>query len=129
MEEGYSKEGVTKVESALPSKIVRRQVVRLVGRRWVQAVFQGGRKCVCGPMVVYLLKNGLPQLRFSVQARKVLGPAVERNRLKRLFREAIRAQVSAFVGYDVILIPRQAASGLPLSRLTQQLHRVAFQSK
>ncbi len=80
-------------------------------------------------MVVYLLKNDLPQLRFAVHGRKVLGIAVERNRIKRLFREAVRKEAPLLVGYDVILVPRQASKGLSLSRLTQQLHRMVSQAR
>lgn len=136
MEEDCSREGATKAESASPSSDAPsspshgRRVVRLPpGRNATQAVFEGGKKAVCGPMVVYLLKNDLPQLRFAVHGRKVLGIAVERNRIKRLFREAVRKEAPLLVGYDVILVPRQASKGLSLSRLTQQLHRMVSQAR
>ncbi len=126
MEEGYSKEGAIKAENVSPSSRLPQitWIMRLTGRRLTQAVFQSGRKYVREPMVVYLLKNDLPRMRFAVHARKALGLAVERNHLKRLFREAIRKQAPLFIGYDVILIPRHASRGLRLAQIEQQLHGV-----
>ena len=52
-----------------------------------------GRAWADGPLVARVLPNGLepPQNRYAVIAGKQVGKAHERNRAKRLVREAIRA--------------------------------------
>ena len=53
---------------------------------------------------------------------KRIGPAVVRNRVKRLLREAARARLGCLPpGYDIVLIARQEAAGARLGDITAAL--------
>ena len=57
--------------------------------------------------VLVTLQNGLEQSRFGFAAGKRVGGAVQRNRAKRLLREAVRAHLSQIqAGWDLVWIAR-----------------------
>jgi ribonuclease P protein component len=68
-------------------------------------------------MVLAAVRNGLEISRFGFITSKRVGKAVERNRARRLLREAVH-QVFPFVlgGWDIVLIAR---APLPQSNLAQ----------
>lgn len=79
--------------------------VRARGRAWAE-----------GPLVVRVLPNGSEPAknRYTVVAGKRVGNAVQRNRLKRLVREAIRrAHPALKPGYDIVVIVRGTVEELP----------------
>lgn len=59
-------------------------------------------------MVLAFLRNELDHSRFGFVVSKRLGKAVQRNKLKRRMREAIRLHLEQIKpGFDVVLIARQ----------------------
>jgi ribonuclease P protein component len=60
-----------------------------------------------GRLIVYGRSNGLPHARLGLSVSRKAGPAVVRNRLRRLYREAFRlSRAELPSGLDLILIPR-----------------------
>ncbi len=75
-----------------------------------------GRAWADGPLVARILPNGLtpPQNRYTVVAGKKVGKAHERNRAKRLAREALRLLHPRLrQGYDIVVIVRGTLDELP----------------
>jgi len=57
--------------------------------------------------VLVTLQNGLEHSRYGFAAGKRVGGAVQRNRAKRLLREAVRAHLSQIqAGWDMVWIAR-----------------------
>src|SRR5207237_7703163 len=70
-------------------------------------VYERRRSVSDASMIVYACENGLPHLRLGMSVSRKVGPAVHRNRLRRLYREAFRLTRHEMpVGLDLILIPR-----------------------
>lgn len=60
-------------------------------------------------LIVYACENGLPHIRLGLSVSRKYGGAVQRNRLRRLYREAfrhIRDQLPT--GLDLVFIPRRS---------------------
>src|SRR5689334_9307825 len=71
-------------------------------------VYERRRSVSDGTLIVYACENGLPHLRLGLSVSRKMGGAVQRNRLRRLYREAFRLTRHEMpVGLDLILIPRR----------------------
>jgi ribonuclease P protein component len=57
-------------------------------------------------MTVFVMANGGPMARLGIAATRKLGNAVQRNRAKRLVREAFRRHKPR-LGLDVIVVPKR----------------------
>ena len=64
-------------------------------------------------------------MRVGLTAGRVLGGAVERNRIRRRMREAVRMHLGALpAGVDVVLHPRRLVLEMDFSRLEREVARV-----
>jgi ribonuclease P protein component len=67
-------------------------------------------------MMLFVAPNGGATPRFGVAATRKMGPAVERNRAKRLAREIFRRHKIA-AGLDIIVVPRREMLDAPFASL------------
>ena len=74
-----------------------------------QRIRREGQTLVHPLLVLSVLPNDLPHSRFGFAVGRRLGKAVDRNRIKRRMREAVRLRIARdeiAAGWDVILIAR-----------------------
>jgi ribonuclease P protein component len=97
-----------------------------------QRVYESGRRQFTGNMTVFFLRRSIaegetgsgsgPRVGFTVG--KVLGGSVERNRIKRRMREAVRLSFQACEGpVDVVFNPRKSVLRLPFPELVVEVAR------
>jgi ribonuclease P protein component len=67
-------------------------------------------------MTVFVVKNGGTVARLGIAATRKMGPAVDRNRAKRLARELFRRH-KIDAGLDVIIVPRREMVDAPFATL------------
>jgi len=100
---------------------------RLLKHADFQRVYQGGRRQFTGHMTVFFLRREAtpasgPRVGFTVG--KALGGAVQRNRIKRRMREAVRLGLPACAApVDVVFNPRQSVLELPFAELLSEVER------
>ncbi|WP_283674037.1 ribonuclease P protein component [Butyricicoccus sp. Marseille-Q5471] len=75
-------------------------------------------------LVLYCRKNRLGQTRLGLTVSAKLGNAVQRNRVKRLLREAYRLHETEFAtGADFVLVARSRAVGATYKEIEKSLLR------
>jgi ribonuclease P protein component len=83
--------------------------MRLRSKRDFEQVRTKGKSWNTRLAVIVVQPNGLDHNRYGFATGKKIGGAVERNRAKRLLREAVRHEDPDLLpGYDVIFIARNA---------------------
>ncbi|MCL2817225.1 MAG: ribonuclease P protein component [Clostridiales bacterium] len=98
-------------------------------RRAFRWVYQRGKSRAYPCFVLYQRPSGLPLHRVGFSVSKKQGNAVERNRLKRRFREACRLMPEAFSrGTDYVFIIRSAAKTADFGQLQRQLRLALAQN-
>lgn len=91
-----------------------------------QAVYQEGRKQFSGNLALFFRERNDgagPRVGFAVG--KVLGGAVERNRIRRRMRAAVQRRLTDLARpVDVVLHPRKSVLNLDFSRLDQEIRQL-----
>ncbi len=99
-----------------------RRAWRLKSEADVQRVWQQGGTWTHPLVILRARPNGLEQTRVAFVVSKKVGNAVQRNRVKRLMREAVRGmfgQIAA--GYDLVLVGRPALASAALDQVAAGL--------
>lgn len=99
------------------------QILRLKKNLEFKRVYKQGRSVANRFAVMYILHNGTPHRKAGFSVSKKIGGAVQRNKLKRLFREVYRLnQENLIKGIDIVFIARQAAKEANFQELTKAFH-------
>ena len=94
-------------------------------RLYHQGVSSAGRH-----LILYCRKNRLECNRLGLTVSAKLAGAVQRNRIKRLFREAYRLHETEFAkGIDLVLVARSRAVGATYWEIEQSLLRALQDNK
>ena len=95
---------------------------RLLRSTDFRRVYAKGRRRNLGFLVAFFLASGERASRVGLTVPRSLGGAVERNRLKRRLREAVRKHRAELgPGWDIVLQPRPAAKTTPLPEIEEAL--------
>ena len=99
---------------------------RLLRHADFQAVYKEGRKHFSGNITVFYRRrpdSSGPRVGFTVG--KVLGGAVERNRIRRRMRAAVQRHLSVLsVPLDVVMHPRKAVLSMDFASLDSEVAQV-----
>jgi ribonuclease P protein component len=104
---------------------------RLLKHADFRRVYENGRRQFTGNMTVFFLRRGGPEEttvvaepRVGFTVGKVVGGAVERNRIKRRMRDAVRVVWADVDGpIDVVFNPRRSVLGIAHSELVSEVTR------
>lgn len=99
------------------------RVHRLTQSRAFQALYRRGRRWEHALAVLHALPRPLGDVRFGVVVGKKVGKAVRRNRVRRLFREALRHQLPALQrGVHGVWVVRPAAAEVSFGNIERAVH-------
>ena len=101
---------------------------RLLKHADFRRVYDSGRRQFTGNMTVFFLRRSEPEakagMRVGFTVGKVLGGAVERNRIKRRMREAVRlSRQDCAAPVDVVFNPRKSVLTLPWADVVGEVTR------
>lgn len=87
-------------------------------------IYARGKSYVSPLVVVYALKNRTKKVRVGITTSKKVGNAVQRNRSRRVIREAFRALAPRVrPGFDLVLVARGKTPYVKSTDVRRQLER------
>jgi len=90
--------------------------------RLFRRLYKNGKSVVTPLFVLYLRKNGRDCNRLGLTTSKTVGKAVQRNRCRRVLREAYRLlEPEIQTGYDMILVARTRTSQVKTDAVKEML--------
>jgi ribonuclease P protein component len=106
--------------------------VRLLKRAAFELVYKEGGRIFSGNLTVFFRRRGEgesgggPRVGFTVG--RVLGSAVQRNRIKRRVRESVRQRLALLSGpLDVVINPKRSVLTAKFTQLTGEIERAFSQ--
>ena len=102
-----------------------KQANRLRRRQDFRRIYQRGKALKCHAFVLYFRPAAKGAVRIGFSVSKKLGKAVERNRVRRKLREAVRLGLAALPsGYDYVLIARLGAKDETVESFRRQINKL-----
>ncbi|PKN45250.1 MAG: ribonuclease P protein component [Deltaproteobacteria bacterium HGW-Deltaproteobacteria-17] len=100
--------------------------VRLLCRTDFLAVQNSRHRVVASRVVFFLLKNELGRFRVGFTVSRKFGCAVQRNRIRRRLREAIRSALPLLATFpiDVVVLPRDGVQTADFGDLQSDIGRL-----
>lgn len=90
-----------------------------------QRAYKKGKKYWDTYFVIYVFNTQLRQPRLGITVSKKVGKSVQRNRVKRLIREAFRMlRLDINQHYDIVVVGRNAACSLSVYHVKESLHKL-----
>ena len=90
-----------------------------------QRAYKKGKKYWDAYFVIYVYNTQLRQPRLGITVSKKVGKSVQRNRVKRLIREAFRMlKLELHQHYDIVVVGRHAACGLSVHQVRESLYKL-----
>ena len=100
------------------------RAARLLKHSDFERVYKQGRRHFCSHMTVFFLPQAEGGARVGFTVGRVLGGAVQRNRIKRRLREAVRLRRSTLKGaVDVVINPKKSVLTLEFSLVLEEVGR------
>jgi ribonuclease P protein component len=91
-------------------------------RREIDLVFSQGKRIEGASLTVIVKRGDKPFPRLAITVPKRLGNSVQRNRWKRLIREAFRVNQDRIPkGVDIIVMPRHLPNRLKMQDISKEL--------
>ena len=85
-------------------------------------VYSKGRSKACFELVTYVLKNRMKVTRMGITTSKKIGNAVNRNRARRIIREAYRqVKDNVKIGYDIIFVARKKTCEIKMNVVKEKM--------
>ncbi len=90
-----------------------------------QRVYKKGKKYWNAYFVIYVCQTQLEQSRLGITVSKKVGKSVQRNRVKRLIREAFRVLSPKLLSqYDIVVVGRTPAGQLTGQQARDKLYEL-----
>jgi ribonuclease P protein component len=100
------------------------RAARLLKHSDFERVYKQGRRHFSSHMTVFYLRQAEGGARVGITVGRALGGAVERNRIKRRLREAVRLRRSALKGpVDVVINPKKSVPTVDFPVVLEEISR------
>ena len=97
-------------------------IVTLNQNKDFSRAYSKGKSYVCPILVVYVIKNYKKGIRIGITTSKKIGKAVQRNRARRVIREAYRKVSPKLSGnFDIVFVARHPATKVKSTVVLEQM--------
>ncbi|NLA11397.1 MAG: ribonuclease P protein component [Firmicutes bacterium] len=93
-------------------------------------VYRRGKALVSTRIVLYFFPNRTATSRVGFSISKKVGKSVQRNRIKRIYREALASLYAEIKpGYDLVIVARKGAVGATFEQAREELYMLCRRGK